>query len=106
MKPASIHGLGEGDRIIVKGAKGCGSCVHCRRGAARFCKKRTSYGGKTSCANPPHLFGGFADYIYLAPDVLVTKVRDSITFRGSGFNWCRDGEWFPVGDTARWVEDG
>jgi alcohol dehydrogenase len=93
---ASIHGLREGDRIIVKGAKGCGSCVHCRRGAARFCKKRTSYGGKTSCANPPHLFGGFADYIYLAPDVLVTKVRDSLpseaavligAVMANGFQW-------------------
>jgi len=93
---ASIHGLKEGDRIILKGAKGCGACVHCRRGAARFCKKRTSYGGKTTCANPPHLFGGFADYIYLAPDVLVTKVRDDLpaeaavligAVMANGFQW-------------------
>jgi alcohol dehydrogenase len=92
----SIHGLKEGDRIILKGAKGCGACVHCRRGAARFCKKRTSYGGKTTCANPPHLFGGFADYIYLAPDVLVTKVRDDLSAEAAvligavmanGFQW-------------------
>src|SRR5207247_3408715 len=70
--------------------------VHCRRGAARFCKKRTSYGGKTTCANPPHLFGGFADYIYLAPDVLVTKVRDDLpaeaavligAVMANGFQW-------------------
>jgi alcohol dehydrogenase len=92
----SIHALKEGDRIILKGAKGCGACVHCRRGAARFCKKRTSYGGKTTCANPPHLFGGFADYVYLAPDVLVTKVRDDLpaeaavligAVMANGFQW-------------------
>ena len=35
---AAIHGIKEGDRIIMKGAKGCGRCAHCRRGAARFCK--------------------------------------------------------------------
>jgi len=41
-KAAGIHGLREGDRIILKGALGCGRCADCRRGAARFCKKRTS----------------------------------------------------------------
>lgn len=93
---ASIHGLKEGDRIILKGALGCGRCADCRRGAARFCKKRTSYGGRTSCANPPHLFGGFADYIYLAPDVLATKVSDYLpaeaavlvgAVMANGFQW-------------------
>ena len=95
-KAASIHGLKEGDRIILKGALGCGRCADCRRGAARFCKKRTSYGGRTSCLNPPHLFGGFADYIYLAPDVLATKVSDSLpaeaavligAVMANGFQW-------------------
>lgn len=93
---AAIHGLKEGDRIILKGAIGCGRCADCRRGAARFCKKRTSYGGRTSCANPPHLFGGFADYIYLAPDVLATKVGDDLPVEAAvligavmanGFQW-------------------
>ncbi|MGH7770691.1 MAG: zinc-dependent alcohol dehydrogenase [Candidatus Binatia bacterium] len=93
---ASIHGLKEGDRIILKGALGCGRCADCRRGAARFCKKRTNYGGRTTSANPPHLFGGFADYIYLAPDVLATKVSDSLpaeaavligAVMANGFQW-------------------
>lgn len=93
---ASIHGIKEGDRIILKGALGCGRCADCRRGAARFCKRRTSYGGRTSCANPPHLFGGFADYIYLAPDVLATRVNDSLppeaavlvgAVMANGFQW-------------------
>ncbi|NIO11195.1 MAG: alcohol dehydrogenase catalytic domain-containing protein, partial [Deltaproteobacteria bacterium] len=75
---AKIHSLKEGDRIILKGALGCGRCADCRRGAARFCKKRTSYGGRTTCTHPPHLFGGFAEYIYLAPDVLATKVSDEL----------------------------
>ncbi len=93
---ASIHGLKEGDRIILKGALGCGRCADCRRGAARFCKKRTSYGVRTSCANPPHLFGGFADYVYLAPDVLTTKVSERLSAEAAvlvgsvmanGFQW-------------------
>lgn len=93
---ASIHGVKEGDRIILKGALGCGRCADCRRGAARFCKNRTNYGGRTSCANPPHLFGGFADYIYLAPDALATKISDDLppeaavligSVMANGFQW-------------------
>ena len=93
---ASIHSLKEGDRIILKGALGCGRCADCRRGAGRFCKKRTSYGGRTTCADPPHLFGGFADYVYLAPDVLATKVSDDLppeaavlvgAVMANGFQW-------------------
>lgn len=93
---AAIHQVKEGDRIILKGALGCGRCADCRRGAARFCKRRTSYGGRTSCDKPPHLFGGFADYLYLAPDVLATKVSDSLPAEAAaligsvmvnGFQW-------------------
>lgn len=93
---AAIHGVKEGDRIILKGALGCGRCADCRRGAARFCRKRTNYGGRTTCANPPHLFGGFADYIYLAPDALATKVSDRLpaeaavligAVMANGFQW-------------------
>ncbi len=93
---ARIHGLKEGDRIILKGALGCGRCADCRRGAARFCTKRTSYGGRTPCTEPPHLFGGFADFIYLAPDVLATKVSNDLpaeaavligSVMANGFQW-------------------
>ncbi len=93
---ASIHGVKEGDRIILKGAKGCGRCAHCRRGGARFCKSRIGYGGQTTCADPPHLFGGFADYLYLVPEVLVTKIRNDLpaeaavligAVMANGFQW-------------------
>ena len=61
-----------------------------------FARSARVYGGKTTCANPPHLFGGFADYIYLAPDVLVTKVSDTLpaeaavligAVMANGFQW-------------------
>src|SRR5574341_1308328 len=93
---AAIHGIKEGDRIILKGAKGCGRCAHCRRGAARFCKSRIGYGGQTTCANPPHLYGGFADYLYVLPDILVTKISNDLpaeaavligAVMANGFQW-------------------
>jgi alcohol dehydrogenase len=93
---AAIHGLKEDNRVILKGALGCGRCADCRRGAARFCNRRTSYGGRTTSQNPPHLFGGFADYVYLAPDALATKVSDELppeaavligAVMANGFQW-------------------
>src|SRR5262245_12669971 len=92
----AIHHVKEGDRIILKGAIGCGRIADCRRNNQRFCKQRTSYGGRTKCDQPPHLFGGFADYIYLAPDVLATKISDALppeaaaligSVMANGFQW-------------------
>ena len=93
---AHIHKVKEGDRVILKGALGCGRCADCRRNNQRFCRQRTNYGGRTKCDQPPHLFGGFADYVYLAPDVLATKVSDSLpaeaaaligSVMANGFQW-------------------
>ena len=103
---AAIHGIKEGDRIIMKGAKGCGRCAHCRRGAARFCKARIGYGGQTTCANPPHLFGGFADYLYLVPDILVTKVSNDLPGRSGGAHRRRHGQRLPMGRASRRRQDG
>ena len=74
-----IHDVAEGDRVILKGSRGCGHCADCRRGAARFCATKTSYGGRLSSDRPPHLFGGFAEALYVAPDAVLTKVPDGIS---------------------------
>src|SRR4029453_15880938 len=93
---AQIHKIKEGDRVILKGALGCGRCADCQRNNQRFCRQRTNYGGRTKCDHPPHLFGGFADYVYLAPDVLATKVSDALpaeaaaligSVMANGFQW-------------------
>ena len=74
-----IHGVEEGDRVILKGSRGCGHCADCRRGAARFCRSRTNYGGQTSCSEAPHMFGGFADQLYVAPDACLTRVSERVS---------------------------
>ena len=76
---ASIHGVAEGDRVILKGSRGCGHCRDCRDGAPRFCPQRTLYGSATSSENPPHLFGGLADYLYVNPDAELFKVGDAMS---------------------------
>jgi len=74
-----IHDVAEGDRVILKGSRGCGHCPDCRRGAARFCTTKTSYGGRRSSDRPPHLFGGFAEALYVAPDAVLTKVPEGVS---------------------------
>jgi alcohol dehydrogenase len=74
-----IHNVAEGDRVILKGTRGCGHCPDCRRGSARFCRAKTNYGGQVSSASPPHLFGGFADQVYVAPDTVLTRVDDTVS---------------------------
>ena len=36
---AQIHKIKEGDRVILKGALGCGRCADCRRNNQRFCRQ-------------------------------------------------------------------
>ena len=76
---ARIHGVAEGDRVILKGSRGCGHCRDCRDGAPRFCPQRTLYGSATTAADPPHLFGGLADYLYVNPDAELFKVGDGMS---------------------------
>ena len=44
---AAIHGVAEGDRVILKGSRGCGHCRDCRDGAPG------SVRGARSTAAPP-----------------------------------------------------
>ena len=76
---AAIHGVAEGDRVILKGSRGCGHCRDCRDGAPRFCGQRTSYGSNTTSEHPPHLFGGLADCLYVNPDAELFRVGDAMS---------------------------
>ncbi len=76
---AAIHGVAEGDRVILKGSRGCGHCRDCRDGAPRFCPQRTSYGSNTTSEHPPYLFGGLADYLYVNPDAELFRVGDAMS---------------------------
>ena len=93
---ARSHGVSEGDRVILKGSRGCGHCGACLRGCPRLCKQRTLYGGLMTSAEPPHLLGGFADYLYVMPDALLLPISESMSgeaavviasVMANGFQW-------------------
>ncbi|MBO0822561.1 MAG: alcohol dehydrogenase catalytic domain-containing protein [Actinobacteria bacterium] len=85
------QGLREGDRVFVEHYVGCMRCEWCRKGEYRHCELtdwRTNPDarryGYTSADNPYHLWGGFAQYMYLPWNAVVHKVPDSVSAELAG----------------------
>jgi threonine dehydrogenase-like Zn-dependent dehydrogenase len=71
--------LREGDRVVVGANVACGECYYCRHDFPYYCCERTTdYGNNLSAKNPPHLFGGWAQYMYVVPGSFLVKVPDGL----------------------------
>ncbi|MGH6655474.1 MAG: zinc-dependent alcohol dehydrogenase, partial [Actinocrinis sp.] len=85
------RGLREGDRVFVEHYVGCMRCEWCHQGEYRHCEAtdwRTNpdarrYGYTTS-DNPYHLWGGFAQYLFLPWNAVVHKVPDGVSAQLGG----------------------
>jgi threonine dehydrogenase-like Zn-dependent dehydrogenase len=67
--------LREGDRVVVGANVACGECYYCRHDFPYYCcEKTTDYGNNLSAKNPPHLFGGWSQYMYVVPGSFLVKV--------------------------------
>jgi alcohol dehydrogenase len=73
------HGVKEGDRVIIEYAFGCGECRNCLAGKYNICKNFYTYGSMVSCKEPPHLFGAYADYLYIHPRAMVHKIDENVS---------------------------
>jgi threonine dehydrogenase-like Zn-dependent dehydrogenase len=85
------QGLDEGDRVFVEHYVACYRCEWCRRGEYRHCEAtdwRTNPDarryGYTSCDKPYHLWGGFAQYMYLPWNAVLHKVPDGVSDAEAG----------------------
>ena len=68
-----------GDRIVPGANIACGRCYFCRNGFRYYlCERLEDYGNSLSCARAPHLFGGWADYMYLLPGTRIFTVPDDV----------------------------
>ncbi len=68
-----------GDRIVPAPNVPCGACEACRTGRPYYlCERLEDYGNSLSCAEPPHLFGGWAEYMYLLPGTPLFRVPDEL----------------------------
>jgi len=68
-----------GDRVVVGANVQCGECYYCRHDFPYYCcEKTTDYGNNLSAKNPPHLFGGWSQYMYIVPGSFLVKVPDDL----------------------------
>ncbi len=85
------QGLREGDRVFVEHYVACYRCEWCRLGEYRHCELtdwRTNPDARryvyTSCENPYHLWGGFAQYMYLPWNAVLHRVPDNVSDEEAG----------------------
>lgn len=68
-----------GDRVVVGANVSCGECYYCRHDFPYcLCENTADYGNNLSAKNSPHLFGGWAQYIYIIPGSYLFKVPDDL----------------------------
>jgi len=70
--------LAIGDRVTWTIMASCGNCYYCRNGLPQKCEKLAKY-GHTCSTQPPHLTGGYAEYIYLFSGTVIYKIPESIS---------------------------
>jgi len=71
--------LREGDRVVVGANVTCGQCYYCRHDFPYYCCEKTAdYGNNLSAKNPPYLFGGWSQYMYVVPGSFLVKVPDDL----------------------------
>ncbi len=66
-----------GDRVSWTIMASCGNCFYCGLDLPQKCEKLRKY-GHTCCNQPPHLTGGYAEYIYLFSGTAIYKIPASI----------------------------
>ncbi len=104
-----------GDRVVMCPDTVCGACWFCKHiPDYPWCNDIRSYGNSFSCANAPHLFGGFAEYMAITDKVKLYKVPEGMAPEMAVFAelfdvtysldkakelYAFDGEGFAFGDT-------
>jgi alcohol dehydrogenase len=92
-----VYGVKEGDRLTVEPYRICGRCIYCLQGRYQMCKTRSCYGVTIGCAEPPHLFGAYGEFLYVAPGSKIHKLRPEepaehgmlSSVIGNGVRWIR-----------------
>jgi threonine dehydrogenase-like Zn-dependent dehydrogenase len=74
------YSMKAGDRVIIGPNIYCGSCYYCSSYGTGFvwCDNMRAYGQNPSCAEAPHLFGGWSEYVYILPNSWLFKVPDNV----------------------------
>lgn len=103
-------GVNVGDRVALHEYLPCWHCEWCRQGDFRLCmaadffnvkdRLRTLRFGMCSCEIAPHLWGGYAEMLYLPANTVMHKIPQNLSAQhatlavpmGNGVQWaCLDG---------------
>jgi threonine dehydrogenase-like Zn-dependent dehydrogenase len=103
-----LHGVHPGDRVVVEPYIACGRCRYCGNGNYQLCTTRHTYGFSKSCAQPPHLWGGNAQYMFVAEGSKVHKIDADIPAEaacllsviGNGIRWIKTRGELTFGETV------
>jgi threonine dehydrogenase-like Zn-dependent dehydrogenase len=72
--------LALGDRVTWASSIVCGHCYYCRvKRQPTRCLSRKAYGISYCADEPPHLHGGYADYIVLRPGTAIFKLPETLS---------------------------
>jgi threonine dehydrogenase-like Zn-dependent dehydrogenase len=107
---AQRWGVAVGDRIALQEYLPCWHCHWCLQGDFRLCMEADFFNVKDrfnsirfgTCSNdiPPHLLGGYAQYMYLPPNAVVHRVPEGMPARHATLA-------IPFGNGVQWaVNDG
>jgi threonine dehydrogenase-like Zn-dependent dehydrogenase len=104
---AKLHGVRTGDRVVVEPYIACGRCRYCGNGNYQLCQTRHTYGFSRSCAEPPHLWGGNAEYMFVAEGSKVHKIDAAVPAEsaallsviGNGIRWVKTRGELTMGET-------
>ena len=105
---AKLHDVKPGDRVVVEPYIACGRCRYCGSGNYQLCVTRHTYGFSKSCAQPPHLWGGNAEYMFVAEGSKVHKIAPGVPAEaacllsviGNGIRWVKTRGELAFGETV------
>jgi len=96
---AALYNLKVGDRITIEPAIPCGQCKWCRTEYNYHkCRPLRAYGATLAADQPPHLFGGYAEYLYLLPGSIVYKLKDEVPYLAASLSSV-------IGNGVRWIKN-
>jgi alcohol dehydrogenase len=106
---AETHGVAVGDVVVLEFPIRCGRCRFCLTGEYRLCDRARGYGGPVSMLEPPHIWGGMAERVYLSPYSNAHRVPDGLepeiallacAVLGNGVRWTAQLGGAGVGDVV------
>jgi threonine dehydrogenase-like Zn-dependent dehydrogenase len=105
---ARLYGVAANDKVTVEPYILCGHCEYCLSGYYQLCKNAQIYGVNMSSNVPPHLWGAYGEYMYVAPGSKVHKVALGVDDKasvlssvlGNGVRWIRNKGQVKFGETV------